>query len=195
MQNKDLIDFYNAIHNDLKIRPNGCYFTINENGNDSIIKKVRLKFKNKDDVLIIRQNEQKHTVKDILVNHSTDCCCDFILFMIRNGNLQIYLCEIKSSLCIEHKEKAIKQFKASFQFLKYFISSYLYYNSKSNFDMDKLENVVSRYYIYPSINGMSNKTGISYEKIENFSIFYKTVELSTDDEGVVTVQDGYRFFV
>ena len=50
----------------------------------------------KEDVLIIKQVENQHTI-NMLHKHSTNKSCDFIIFRVVQNKLIAYFCEIKSS--------------------------------------------------------------------------------------------------
>lgn len=65
MTNKDLKNFRNAIHKDLKISPqNGksSCFVVREEKKESPIQKIEFTFKNQDDILIVRQQENRDTI-------------------------------------------------------------------------------------------------------------------------------------
>ena len=63
---------------------------------ESAIKKIEFTFRNQDDVLIIKQVENQHTI-NMLHKHSTNKSCDFIIFRVVQNKLIAYFCEIKSS--------------------------------------------------------------------------------------------------
>ncbi|EDO9811492.1 hypothetical protein GZH76_001701, partial [Campylobacter coli] len=104
--------FRDIIKDDLKIKPRGNCFAVKEEKEKSQIKKIEFTLKNQDDFLILRQDENNHTL-NLLNNFSTNESCDFIVFRIFNNELIIYYSEIKSSYSKENKEKALKQIKSS----------------------------------------------------------------------------------
>lgn len=96
MTNKNLKDLRDALCDTLKITPKGSCFSIKEDSKESAIKKIEFTFRNQDDVLIIKQVENQHTI-NMLHKHSTNKSCDFIIFRVVQNKLIAYFCEIKSS--------------------------------------------------------------------------------------------------
>ncbi|CBY82402.1 hypothetical protein [Helicobacter felis] len=57
-------------------------------------------FRCNDSMFMPKQDETKHGIKFFTgENHATDYCCDAIIFKFnqKEGNISVYLCEIKSS--------------------------------------------------------------------------------------------------
>ena len=186
MTNKNLKDFVENICDDLKIKPHGNLFTIMEEKTESPIKKINFAFRNKDDVVILRQKEQIHTIKFFKGDSvSTDSHCDFIVFLNLRDGLRIYFCEIKSS--IEHIDKAVLQLKSSKLFLEYLLNCYRDYFNTDCFTKFNLNDISKKYYIYPKIN-ISSKKPVRYCS----DILTKAVNANKD--GIVDISDGYSFF-
>ena len=186
MTNKNLKNFIENICDDLKIKPHGNLFTIMEEKTESPIKKINFAFRNKDDVVILRQKEQIHTIKFFKGDSvSTDSHCDFIVFLKTNYGLRICFCEIKPSF--EYIDKAALQLKSSKLFLEYLLNCY-----KTYFDIDcfaelDLDGISRKYYLYPKIN-MPNKKPVCYRS----DMLMKAV--SANKDGIVDIPDGYSFF-
>lgn len=217
MTNKGLKDFRNAIHKNLKIEPqnsrSSC-FIISENEPKSTIKQIQFTFTHQDNILILKQDKTKefglnYTIENLFENQenipNTNTCCDFIAFLIFNNELKIYCCEIKSSYCEKHINKAINQIESSRLFVSYLLDYYFYIGKlkcklKSNIEKseselraiidefkDKIkETRINRLYIYPKINS-SNKTHTYYKEIK-----YKSVDI--DIQGCAKITNGYEFF-
>lgn len=186
MTNKDLKNLGDAICDDLKIKPRGNLFIITEGKIESPIKKINFTFKNKDDILIIRQKEQTHTIKFFKGEKvSTDLHCDFIAFLKLNDGLKIYFCEIKPS--IEYLDKASLQLKSSRFFVEYLLNCYKNYFNVSCFTELGLDDVSGKYYIYPKVN-ISNKKGVCNRS----DMLIKAVDV--DENRSVNISDGYEFF-
>lgn len=176
MTNKHLKKFRDVIKDDLKIKPRGNCFAVKEEKEKSQIKKIEFTLKNQDDFLILRQDENNHTL-NLLNNFSTNESCDFIVFRIFNNELIIYYSEIKSSYSKENKEKALKQIKSSRLFIKYLLSCYLEYCGE-NITIEKEIFL----YIYPKI-GISSKR--NFCKITNLR--FKDVEINDEQNGIVKI--------
>lgn len=186
MTNKNLKDFWEAICDDLKIKPHGNWFKITEEKKESPIKEINFTFKNKDDVLILRQKEKTHTIKFFKGDGvSTDSHCDFIVFLNLKDSLRICFCEIKPS--IEYMDKAVLQLKSSKLFLEYLLNcykNYFYINCFTELDLDGISR---KYYIYPKIN-ISAKRQICHRS----EILLKEIEI--DKNGTAHIANGYSFF-
>ena len=186
MTNKNLKDFGESICDDLKIKPCGNSFTITEERKESPIKKINFAFRNKGDVVILRQKEQIHTIRFFKGDDvSTNSHCDFIVFLKINDGLRICFCEIKPS--VEYIDKAALQLKSSKLFLEYLLNCY-----KTYFDIDcftelDLDGISRKYYIYPKIN-ISAKRQICRRS----EILFKEIEI--DKNGTAHIADGYSFF-
>ncbi|MWV62625.1 hypothetical protein DCO58_03190 [Helicobacter saguini] len=189
MNNVALKDLQNALHKDLKILPKGSNFIVKENAECSAIKEIHFTFKNKDDIVIIRQFENIHTI-DLFDKISTNCFCDFIVFMNINNNLQIALCELKSSYCDKHLKKAIEQFKSSKLFLHYLLHSYVYYFENNDFESINLDSIIKLYYIYPK-PPISNKKSTHIKNITQENIIFREIEITNK---IHICSDGYEFF-
>ncbi|ERJ26649.1 hypothetical protein [Campylobacter concisus] len=186
MTNKNLKDFWEAICDDLKIKPHGNLFKITEEKKESPIKEINFTFKNKDDVLILRQKEKTHTIKFFKGNSvSTDSHCDFIVFLKINDGLRICFCEIKPS--VEYIDKAVLQLKSSKLFLEYLLKCYRDYFNIDCFTKFNLDDISKKYYIYPKIN-ISSKKPVCYCS----DILMEAV--SADKDGIVDIPNGYSFF-
>lgn len=194
MTNKVLKDFRNAIHRNLKIKPqkekSSCYI-IREEKKQSPIKQIYFTFKNQDDVFIIKQDntenlKKNYTIENLFENNcpNTSCCCDFIVFLkSKNDELEICCCEMKPRHCEEYLSEAIHQTESSKLFVLYLLKyySYLYGNKlePSNFH---------RFYIYPQIN-IANKLP-PYKK--DNKMILKPIEV--DSQGCAKIKNGYEFF-
>lgn len=186
MTNKNLKDFREAICDDLKIKPRGNSFKITEEKIESPIKEINFTFKNKDDVLILRQKEQTHTIRFFKGESvSTDSHCDFIVFLKINDGLRICFCEIKPS--VEYIDKAALQLKSSKLFLEYLLNCYRDYFNIDCFTKFNLDDISKKYYIYPKIN-ISSKKPVRYCS----DILMEAV--SADKDGIVDIPNGYSFF-
>lgn len=186
MTNKNLKDFMEAICDDLKIKPHGNLFTIMEEKTESPIKKINFTFKNKDDVLMLRQKEQTHTIKFFKgENVSTDSHCDFIVFLRLKDGLRICFCEIKPS--VEYMDKAALQLKSSKLFLEYLLNCYKNYFDIDCFNELDLDDISRKYYFYPKIN-MSTKRQIC----SRYEILLRAIEIN--EKGIAYITNGYSFF-
>ena len=186
MTNKNLKDFVENICDELKIKPCGNSFKITEEKKESFIKTINFTFKNKDDVVILRQKEQTHTIKFFKGDSlSTDSHCDFIVFLNLRDGLRIYFCEVKSS--IKHIDKAVLQLKSSKLFLEYLLNCYRDYFNIDCFTKFNLDDISKKYYIYPKIN-ISSKKPVRYCS----DILMEAV--SADKDGIVDIPNGYSFF-
>lgn len=130
MTNKILKDLRNSIDSDLRILPSRTLFSIIEDRRESLIKRINFKFTNQDDILIIRQRENIHTIKFFEdKNFATNKHCDFIVLIVVSNELKIYFCEIKSS--DKKIDEANMQIKSSKLFLKYLFNCYgEYFNNE-----------------------------------------------------------------
>lgn len=160
MTNKELKEFRNAIHKNLKISPqnekSSC-FIVREEKKESPIQRIEFTFKNQDDVLIIRQQENRDTI-NILEDFSTNCSCDFIIFMLdKKRDARVYFCEIKPSCRKIYLEEAYGQIYSSKLFLKYVVECYEYYTHKNFFMGFDVDAAITYYYIYPKINNANKK--------------------------------------
>lgn len=189
MTNKNLKDFRNAIHKNLRIDPqknSSSCFIVKEESQDSAIEKIEFTFKNQDNVLIIRQKENRDTI-NILKEFSTNCSCDFIVLMIdKTKEIRIYFCEIKSSCKEKYLKEAYEQILSSKLFLKYVMDCYSYYTQNNDFKDFDIESVAKYYYIYPKI-GISSK-----QKISN-GLILKPLEIHNKIAKIFE-SDIYNFF-
>lgn len=185
MTNRALKKFCNSLHKDLSIAPKGSCFIIKENGDDSAIKEIHFTFKNKDDVVLIKQDEKKHTI-DMFLQYHTNCSCDFILFVNDKKDLHICLCEIKSSL--EYIEKAKEQLKSSKLFLQYLLNCYVHYSNDKEFAKIDLDSI-KMYYIYPKL-GISNKKSVCPS--DNEGLIFKPIAVG---EKNCKIDNAYEFFI
>lgn len=191
MTNADLKELSRKIDNKLKIVENGGVFLITEYARASIIKEIKFKFDNKDDVLIIRQKENEHTINFFNnKEQSTNLHCDFVVFLNTKSKFQICFCEIKS--CNNEQEKAYNQTQSSKLFVEYLLNCYKFYYKPQHFDID-LKDICKNYYIYPKIN-TSKKSKVSkvIVKSNDNDLIMKQVEI--DNNGVFVCQNGYDFF-
>ena len=151
MTNKILKNLRNSIDSDLRILPSRTLFSIIEDRRESLIKRINFKFTNQDDILIIRQKENIHTIKFFEdKNFATNKHCDFIVLIVVSNELKIYFCEIKSS--DKKIDEANMQIKSSKLFLKYLFSCYGEYFNNEYFVTINIDNISKKYYIYPKIN-------------------------------------------
>ncbi|XAK34133.1 hypothetical protein AAID95_08285 [Campylobacter coli] len=151
MTNNELQNFKNCLHNNLKAIQKGIYFVVKEQEEKSIIKEIDFGFKNKDDVLIIQQDINNCLPITNLFGNDKDRIesCDFIVLLIKNKELKIFFCEIKSSNSEDNREKAKRQIKSSKIFFEYLYKSYLHkYNKNVDFNT-AIENAKSLI-LYPA---------------------------------------------
>ncbi|MCX2683443.1 hypothetical protein OQH60_06195 [Campylobacter sp. MIT 21-1685] len=184
---KDLKNFRNAIHRDLKISPqnekSSC-FIVREEKKESAIQRIEFTFKNQDDVLIIRQEAEKcSAIKNLFETKPNLDSCDFIVLLCKNRNIKICFCEIKSSKSKENQEKALKQINSSKIFLEYLCKCYKeHFDSAFEFSSEMTENI----YIYPASNSQKNRTS---SLGSNFK--FKSIKI---DNGKAIIDNGYEFF-
>ena len=179
MTDDELKDFRNAIHEGLKIIPEteSSRFIVRENEEKSAIQKIEFKFKNNNDILMIQQDNNKHTISNMLKFKNskkipTGRSCDFIVFMLdKNRTIKTYFCEIKSSCSNQELKKACEQIQASKLFFKYLIDCYSTY-TQNNYLKDCNIDIAKCYYIYPrpsiSAKGKTHKDDNVNSKISNF---------------------------
>ncbi|WP_394950683.1 hypothetical protein [uncultured Helicobacter sp.] len=188
MTNKELQNFKNCLHGSLKAIQKGIYFVVKEQEEKSTIKEIDFGFKNKDDVLIIQQDINNCLPITNLFGNDKDRIksCDFIVLLIKNKELKIFFCEIKSSNSEDNREKAKQQIKSSKIFFEYLYKSYLHkYNKNVDFNM-AIENA-KRLILYPA--PMSQKSSVASTSSDLISC-----KMELDDEGVCYIADGYEFF-
>ncbi|WP_104740929.1 hypothetical protein [Helicobacter bizzozeronii] len=206
MTAKEFQEIERAIHEDLKITHRGkrgnC-FVVHEKQEQSSIKQISFCFGGNDSVFILKQDENKHTIKffkkanekkhhkpineSCATEQTTDCCCDSIIFKLnqKEGDVSVYLCEIKSSRHKEHLKKAQRQFKASECFVKYFIECYKSYYQK---DLSNSIRNFYYYYFYPKITDSSifkKSETQGNNPQDTINIIFKPVEIPSD--GCVTI--------
>ncbi|BEG58042.1 hypothetical protein NHP21005_17300 [Helicobacter sp. NHP21005] len=194
-----------VIHAELKEEPNKHCFVMHEKDKRSLMKQINVCFKPNDVFFILRQNEQKHTIKffkdegtdewidkkkhakpkreSCKTDYTTDCSCDYIIFRFnqKKGDISIYLCEIKSSYCQESVKTARRQFKASTCFVKYFIECCnSYYHKNISVSMHNFHYI----YLYPSSAPKRFKTsrGNLHDEIK---MIFKPTEVS--ENGCVNI--------
>ncbi len=199
MTNKTLKDFRNAIHKDLKVEPqnkrSNC-FIIKENKEQSTIKEIQLTFKNQDDVLILKQDnrddlKKNYTITNLFQNNSpnTNKSCDFIVFLNSKDNgLEIFYCEIKSSIHKESLKDAILQIESSQLFILFLLEYYKlrYHNNNLEYSQIPHKNLC----IYPKIGiSQKSKTYIS----ENKQVLYTKAININFTNGCAKISDGYEF--
>ncbi len=186
MTNKNLKDFVENICDDLKIKPRGNSFKITEEKIESPIKEINFTFKNKDDVLILRQKEQTHTIKFFKGDGVlTDSHCDFIVFLNLKDGLRVCFCEIKPD--VKYTDKAALQLKSSKLFLEYLLNCYKNYFGVDCFTEHNLDDISRKYYIYPSNISAKGKV------YGNSEILLRKIEIDRR-QGAAHIADGYSFF-
>lgn len=188
MTNKELQNFKNCLHGSLKAIQKGIYFVVKEQEEKSTIKEIDFGFKNKDDVLIIQQDINNCLPITNLFGNDKDRIksCDFIVLLIKNKELKIFFCEIKSSNSRKNREKAKRQIESSKIFFEYLYKSYLHkYDKNINFNM-AIENAKSLI-LYPV--SAAQKSSVASTSSD---LIWCKMEL--DDEGVCYIADGYEFF-
>ncbi|WP_300718574.1 hypothetical protein [Helicobacter sp. UBA3407] len=178
---KDLKNFRNAIHRDLKISPqnekSSC-FIVRENKKESPIQRIEFTFKNQDDVLIIAQKENMHTI-NILEEFSTNCSCDFIIFILdKKKDVRVYFCEIKPSYSKKYLEEACGQIHSSKLFLKYMMECYSSFTQNNCLKSFDIELKSQYYYIYPKINN-SNKKKVYKDDLDIKNLILKPLEMDS----------------
>lgn len=188
MTNKELQNFKNCLHGSLKAKQEEIHFTIVEQGKKSAIKEIDFSFKNKDDVLIIQQNiDNCLPITNLFGNNGERIeSCDFIVLLIKNKELKVFFCEIKSSNSRKNREKAKRQIESSKIFFEYLYKSYLHkYNKNLNFHaaIDAAKHLL----LYPASMSQKKSTFL----LKNSLIEYK---IEVDDNGKYNVADGYKFF-
>lgn len=186
MTNVLLKDFKKALHHHLLPENNGKNIRIREIEKKSKIKSIDFCFQNQDDVLIIRQDPKKcEAIKNLFHEKDLLESCDFIVLICRKSKLNIFFCEIKSSLSNAAQEKAINQIESSKIFFKYLCENYKKCFQKDiEFDIGIAKNIM----IYPA--PISKKKGITPRYNRNM----KLVPIKYDDKGRSHIDDGYGFF-
>ncbi|MBR7118183.1 MAG: hypothetical protein IKC84_02270 [Helicobacteraceae bacterium] len=188
MVNKELKDFKNCLHSSLKAIQKERYFVVKEQEKESVIQEINFKFDQKDDVLIIQQDVKNCPSITNLFGNNKDKIesCDFIVLLIKNKELKIFFCEIKSSNSEDNKEKAKRQIKSSKIFFEYLYKSYVHkYNKNDDFSM-AIENAKSLI-LYPA--SMSQKSFVVSMSSDLISC-----KMELGDNGVCYIADGYKFF-
>lgn len=188
MVNKELKDFKNCLHGSLKAIQKGIYFVVKEQEESSIIKEIDFGFKNKDDAPIIQQDINNCLPITNLFGNNEDKIesCDFIVLLIKNKELKIFFCEIKSSNTEATRKKAKQQIKSSKIFFEYLYKSYLHkYDKNDDFSM-AIENAKSLI-LYPA--SMPQKSFVASMSSDLISC-----KMELDDDGVCYIADGYEFF-
>ena len=187
MTNKILKDLRNSIDSDLRILPSRILFSIFEDKKESFIKRINFKFTNQDNILIIRQKENIHTIKFFEdKNFATNKHCDFIVLIAVSNELKIYFCEIKSS--DKKIDEANMQIKSSKLFLKYLFNCYGEYFNNEHFVTINIDNISKKYYIYPKIN-ISSKKRVCVGFLDMLP-----KQIKIDSNGATNTIDGYQFF-
>ncbi len=197
MTNKALKDFRNAIHKDLKVEPqnkrSNC-FIIKETKEQSTIKEIQFTFKNQDDILILKQDntddlKKNYTIANLFQNNSpnTDKSCDFIVFLNSKDNgLEIFYCEIKSSICEDSQKEAMLQIESSQLFILFLLEYYKlrYHNNDLEYSQISPKNLC----LYPKLGiPQKNKTYIN----EKGQVLYlKDIDFTN---GCAKISDGYEF--
>lgn len=188
MTNKELQNFKNCLHSSLKAIQKGIYFVVKEQEERSVIQEINFKFDQKDDVLIIQQDINNCLPITNLFGNDKDRIesCDFIVLLIKNKELKIFFCEIKSSNSEDNREKAKRQIKSSKIFFEYLYKSYLHkYDKNVDFSI-AIENAKSLI-LYPA--PMSQKSSVASTSSDLISC-----KMKLDDDGVCYIADGYKFF-
>lgn len=188
MNNKVLKDFRNAIHKNLRILPqkgkSSC-FIIREEKKESAIKRIEFVFKNQDDVLILRQKENEHTI-NMLEGTPTNCCCDFIVIMLnKTKDIKIYFCELKSSYYEECLEKAYEQMISSKLFLRYLFECYRVCCKRNDLKDIDIDAASEYYYLYAKM-GIANKKKVYIECLSS-SLRCKAL---CSEKGIVKVPES-----
>ena len=188
MVNKELKDFKNCLHSSLKAIQKGIDFVVKEQEEKSVIQKINFKFDQKDDVLIIQQDVKNCLPITNLFGNNGDKIksCDFIVLLIKNKELKIFFCEIKSSNSKDNREEAKRQIKSSKIFFEYLYKSYLHKYDKNDDFSVAIENAKSLI-LYPA--SMPQKPGVAPRNPDLISCTMKL-----DDNGVCYIADGYKFF-
>lgn len=194
MTNSLLKEFKKALHCDLLPEENGKNIRIREMGTKSVIKGIDLCFQNRDDVVVIQQDPKKckaihnlFNLKEILES------CDFIVLICKNSQLEIFFCEIKSSLSDEIQEKAMEQIESSKIFLEYLFKNYRYcFHKNIEISIDLAKNIL----IYPSAISQKKKTYAGLENNKESIIKGKKLNLRPiycDEKGRFYISNGYDF--
>lgn len=197
MTNKDLKNFRNAIHKDLKISPqnkkSSC-FIVRERKKESPIQRIEFTFKNQDDVLIISQKENIHTI-NILEEFSTNCSCDFVIFMLdKKREMRVYFCEIKPSYRKEYLEEACKQIQSSKLFVKYMMECYSSFAQNNCLESLDIELKSQYYYIYPKINN-SNKKKVYKDNLYIKNLILKPLDADKDNRMAKVCESSIEEFL
>ncbi|MCI7485768.1 MAG: hypothetical protein MSA68_07525 [Helicobacter sp.] len=188
MVNKELKDFKNCLHSSLKAIQKGIDFVVKEQEEKSEIQKINFKFDQKDDVLIIQQDVKNCPSITNLFGNNEDKIesCDFIVLLIKNKELKIFFCEIKSRNTEATRKKAKQQIKSSKIFFEYLYKSYLHkYNKNDDFSM-AIENTKSLILCPTSVPQKHVMTSMSSDLI--------SCKMEVDDNRVCYIADGYKFF-
>lgn len=148
--NKDfLIDFCNVINQDLLIKQvKENRFDIQEkdiNDKDNISGLVFTYYNNENKLALLKQNEEHKPKKSLLLSHDSDYkyqtsqSCDFIAMYIKDGDLRLAFCEIKSSE--SGFEKGVKQIQFSKLWFKYLCDCYC---KSYNKNLEILEQAINK---------------------------------------------------
>lgn len=122
MTNSSLKDFKKALHHHLLPKNNGKNIQVKEMEKTSTIKSIDFYFQNQDDVLIIQQDPKKcEAIKNLFHEKELLESCDFIVLICKKSKMNIFFCEIKSSLSDQTQEKAMSQIESSKIFSNIFV--------------------------------------------------------------------------
>lgn len=187
MTSNELQNFKNCLNNNLKAIQNGKSFVVKEQEERSVIQEINFQFDQRDDALIIQQDIRNCPSITNLFGNDGDRIesCDFIVLLIKNKELKIFFCEIKSINNKENREKAKRQIESSKIFFKYLYKSYLHkYNKNVDFST-AIENAKSLI-LYPAPMSQKKPTYSSEDHLIPFPI-------KLDNNGKC-VLNGYKFF-
>lgn len=190
MTNKELQDFSNFLCKDLKISPKGVTWTIKEAGKDSGIENLCLRFKNGQDVVILRQLES-----NLYPFQQAMESCDFIVITSKAKRFRVCFCEIKTTATSDSMEKAKNQIASSEIFFNYICRCYAHSkNVKENkFAMPPLEVTHMLFYRRTAKRSVHSKSLSKHQ-----SIITHRIDMDRDDSGCATtratIHDAYSFF-
>ena len=190
MTNKELQYFSNFLCDDLKISPEGVTWTIKETSKDSGIENLYLRFKNGQDVVILRQLES-----NLYPFQQAMESCDFIVITSKDKRFRVFFCEIKTTADSGSMEKAKNQIDSSEIFFNYICRCYAHSkNVKENkFAMPPPEITHMLLYIRTTKGSVHNKGRSKYQ-----SIITRRIDMDRDNSGCATtratIYDAYSFF-
>ncbi|MCZ6160090.1 hypothetical protein [Campylobacter ureolyticus] len=184
--NKELQDFYDTIHCELKPNKKNKYYIIEEEAKASLIKQIYIK--NNGNTYILRQKENKCKAIQELFKDKNLESCDFIIIINMNKNFKVFFCEIKSNKSEEKIKKAKSQIKTSKIFFKYLLEAYNFsFNKNINLKIENADEIL----IYPKLKfANSQKSHTNMQK--TYGLKYREIECNNKKQ--YSIDDAKKFF-